>query len=79
MTSRTARSAQWRLGQASEKDTADIFRMWLEEGSWMRILLNVKRKATKSSEGLDRHVWTKEREPKYSFGKKAKLIAKKKA
>lgn len=66
------------LGPSLKKDKTDVFRMWLEEGSLMRVLLRVKRKATKSSEGSDKYIWTKERDLKYAPEKKAKLIQKKK-
>ena len=66
------------LGPSLKKDKADVFRMWLEEGSLMRVLLRVKRKATKASEGSDKYVWTKERDLKYSPEKKKALIEKKK-
>ena len=46
------------LGPSLRKDKADVFRVWLEEGSLMRVLLRAKRKATKSSKGLDKFIQT---------------------
>ena len=66
------------LGPSLKKDKTDIFRMWLEEGSLMRVLLRVKRKATNSTKSSDQYVWTKKRDLKYSEEKKQALIERKK-